>query len=892
MASPLPNFPNDSVRSKANWIGRYLAVERKFDDKLKNVLTDSLSGIDEAFGNLGDKFSDEIRRTQLSQSNRALRGVISGIFGETGDLIREHRQDAAVAAVDAGLFDQRSILSRVFKNPADRNAYAESLRQTGKRNIESVITRVLESERPLSSRVYHSEALANGQVYQVINRALARGDSAKNLARDVKALIRPDVAGGVSYAAMRLGRTEINNAFHAQAIHDAQESPWVQSIRWHLSKVHEPQGCVCEKYALQGIFDVDHVPGKPHPNCRCYITPELPDYDSFEKDLLSGQYNDYLDSAIFGDPPPSAAAKIPVEITPPKPEKLQWDGPDVAVPTKNKDVLNSIEYNWKYPTFDTNKKYLREGARDAAERGYSGANVRLLNKQSDEIPLYPDPLREGHLPPAAVEALKTQGKELFSMAVHHPPTIKPMYRGIMVEDSAKLEVGQQISMPLSSFTPKQGVAQGFAGDVRFSGEDAWKSKSIKHGTDGVLFELQPGAKAARLPKNYGAEEVVSQGTYEIVSTTPGETKRLATSWAYNPETREYDIPHMTDVNIPKRVVIKHVSLEEKDKVTLSAPELTQDKKDRLAAILARAEADVAAKNAAKVQAESVAEVGFRVERERQAAEKAAAAKDRAEAIAKRKAAEAEAAKDVTVPEKLSEANTVKQVTNFMQDKYAGLEMHGFSNDLTLDSVKEITQTFETYFSKFPDSPVYSLRVDNSTRGGTALTLYQDGKVELVFNKDYMSIPYKEMKKIREQSEKDGWSAKGTGNPWESTFIHEWGHVLDYSNGAQLSREIDPLSYAKRSGNRDAKVSDFWFDTFELLTGSSDWDEYTAWVENQQPSDYSKTNGEEMVAESFLSSEIGQAAKNKVVNGVVDRLLKNYEKRSKPKVFVKLRKKEK
>lgn len=299
MSLPLPSY--DPV-SRANWLGRYLAVERNFDKQLNSVLKDSLSGIDEAFAKHNRNFSDQVRRVQLSQSRRALRDVIGSIFGSTGNLIRNNRQDAAVAAIDAALFDERSIIARIFTNPVARKAYAQSLRQSGRRNIESVMTRVLETEIPLSKRVYKSQALANGMVGKTINRALARGDSFKDLARDVTALIDPAVPGGVSYAARRLGRTEINNAFHAQSIHDAQEHPWIQEMEWHLSKVHVTDpGDECELYAIQKDFNVERVPEKPHPHCRCFVTPKLPDYNDFENALVSGQYDDYLNRVLGFD---------------------------------------------------------------------------------------------------------------------------------------------------------------------------------------------------------------------------------------------------------------------------------------------------------------------------------------------------------------------------------------------------------------------------------------------------------------------------------------------------------------------------------------------------------------------------------------------------------------
>lgn len=391
MTSPAP-LPGQDPIQRANWLGRYLGVERKFDESLKTVLVDALSGIDDAFGNLGGKFSDRVRRAQLSQSNRAVRGIIHGLWGDTGNLVREYRQDAAVAAVDAGLYDQRSILARIFPDSASRTAYADSLRQTGRRNIESVITRVIETEKPLSARVYKSEALANGLVSTTVNRALARGDSAANLARDVKALIDPNVPGGVSYAAKRLGRTEINNAFHAQSIHDAQQSPWIQQMRWYLSKVHVTDpGDECEDYAQIGLFPIESVPEKPHPNCRCYVTPELPEYQNFENALVAGQYDSYLDSVLGFDHTDELAAKVRAtkkvaeKAAPPFQYKEIVEDPEIPLLTDIKNAKTHAEVTAALQTRYPHLKFAGwnktnvslEGAKETAE---------AITRNMDNIP--------------------------------------------------------------------------------------------------------------------------------------------------------------------------------------------------------------------------------------------------------------------------------------------------------------------------------------------------------------------------------------------------------------------------------------------------------------------------------------------------------------------------
>jgi hypothetical protein len=604
MSLPLPN---DENRSKANWIGRYLEVERKFDDKLKVVLTDALSGIDDAFGKLGDKFSDQVKRAQLSQSRRALRSRINGIFGDTGNLIRDYRSDAALAAVDAGLYEQRSILGRIFPNPVARQAYADSLRLSGMRNIESTITHVLETEKPLSARVYKTAALANGQVSQAINRSLARGDSAQKLAKSVRALIDPDVPGGVSYAAKRLGRTEINNAFHAQSIHDAQLAPWVQEMRWHLSKVHEPQGCVCETYAVYGLFPIEHVPEKPHPNCRCYVTPELPAYDNFENALLSGQFDDFL------------------------------------------------------------------------------------NKQ-------------------------------------------------------------------------------------------------------LGFET------------YSARE-------------------------------------------------------------MSSGDLTRAERIRLSR--EKYEAEMAAQKSGlnKLKAQSAAE-------------------------AKRKLVE-DTANDVLIPESIREAKTPQQVVNFIRNKYDGLEVHGFLNDMPLESVQETFETFEDLYEEYPETMLRRIRIGEDTDGGKAITKGITSKAkdgyEIVLNVDDFYTPYAEAKRLREEEEESGEKVKTSGKPWESTFTHEFAHNIDFSTGRHVSQSVDTRIYRRTSGNRDAKFSDYWYDTWEI-NHDGDWNDYEDWVESMVPSKYARHNGDEFTAEAFTGYSFG-TVKDKVTGEVYKNLTKMYRNRERKDIinFIKLRK---
>lgn len=338
MASPIPGLDRRTA-TRANWLGRYLSVERGFDEEIKKVLAGAAVDTEKRLVSLvGDeRIGSKTRRLQLSQARNQLRGTMTGLFGEVTGLIKHFRSHAAGEAAKAAMIDEMPLLRKYFGNKSDADAYQRSMVQSANRNVEATLTRVLGySKMPLSKRVYKTEALSKGLVDTAINNALSRGDSARDLAKAVAKLIDPNVPGGVSYAAMRLGRTEINNAFHAQSIKDAEDKPWVQSMTWHLSKVHEPQGCLCEVYAQQGKFPLGHVPAKPHPQCRCYVTPDQQDYDSFEQSLLGGQYDSYLDSILDAAgaggsdmlPPKPASAPKPVErplheVTKEKIEKAQ-----------------------------------------------------------------------------------------------------------------------------------------------------------------------------------------------------------------------------------------------------------------------------------------------------------------------------------------------------------------------------------------------------------------------------------------------------------------------------------------------------------------------------------------------------------------------------------------
>ena len=279
---------------------RYIGVQEKYDSIIHHALTDAA---DDAAGHilrLGGKndIGSSVRRYQMQLARKSIKDVLRLFFGHLTDTIRTGQADAAVAAVEAGFVNDRRVLDRLFPNHQDRQNWQDSMRQQASRGVQSMMKSIFDTQQPLSTRVYHTRSIANGYVDKRINSGLARGLSVGELAKEVRGSIRPDTPGGVGYAAKRLARTEINNAYHGQAISDVQDRPWVEYVEWRLSKVHKPTGCVCEQYATMRRWDKNYVPKKPHPNCMCYIVPVLSDYDEFESQLLAGNYDQFIDENL------------------------------------------------------------------------------------------------------------------------------------------------------------------------------------------------------------------------------------------------------------------------------------------------------------------------------------------------------------------------------------------------------------------------------------------------------------------------------------------------------------------------------------------------------------------------------------------------------------------
>ena len=238
----------------------------------------------------------EVRRakTRLAQAN-------VNMWGDVKDATRVGIGDAFDSATDyQALFDER-----MFKAAGVDPAYwRQSMLAESRQGIESYISR-RENGYTLSDRVYRNQALSKGYVDRAVNNGLLLGKSAAEIANDVRGFISPNVPGGASYAAMRLGRTEVVNAYHQTNVRQMQREPWVERALWNLSGSH-PRPDECNEYAEDVTFRggepgewlTNSIPSKPHPQCLCYITPVLMDLDEFAARFKRGEYDNHINDVM------------------------------------------------------------------------------------------------------------------------------------------------------------------------------------------------------------------------------------------------------------------------------------------------------------------------------------------------------------------------------------------------------------------------------------------------------------------------------------------------------------------------------------------------------------------------------------------------------------------
>lgn len=283
------------------WISAYARVQRITDREILRLLRESYRDVSRMLNEMARRpgVGAAVRREQLQTVKRNLLREQAAVYRRMGDIVGARRLEAMARAVAL-----ETRVAGVLLQAAGRADLIEPLRAGLMRGMEQTleiaVTRMTQSQFPLSERIYRTRLWLDGRLDRMINSALARGLTVREFAREALDWFNPNTPGGVRYASLRLARSEINNAFHAVAVNQVAEAPWVNAMQWHLSRSH-PKADDCDRLAREdqfklgpGRFRPRDVPRKPHPQCFCYITPVVVDEDEFLDHLIAGRYDGYI----------------------------------------------------------------------------------------------------------------------------------------------------------------------------------------------------------------------------------------------------------------------------------------------------------------------------------------------------------------------------------------------------------------------------------------------------------------------------------------------------------------------------------------------------------------------------------------------------------------------
>lgn len=287
------------------WIERYILVQKAADNRLFRLLQDAANDVGPAINRISGKsgVGAEVRKNQLIGARGAITRRLAYFWRDMGKLVASSRTQAQSEAIRMSFDWDEVLLKEAIPSKSDRDAIRDYLLSNAERNIDTLLARVFATHLPLSQKVYRTSQLANGWVERTVNSGLARGATAKEIANDVKYMINPETPGGVSYAAMRLSRTEINNAYHAQSVFSNLNKPWSEGMKWNKSRSHKTPD-ECDRLASvdngfgPGVYSANSVPNKPHPQCLCYVVPELMPVEQFIRELRFGTFDAWMEENI------------------------------------------------------------------------------------------------------------------------------------------------------------------------------------------------------------------------------------------------------------------------------------------------------------------------------------------------------------------------------------------------------------------------------------------------------------------------------------------------------------------------------------------------------------------------------------------------------------------
>jgi len=205
---------------------------------------------------------------------------------------------SGMAAVAQDVANAKTQLYDQYARADGQQINWDSLMGTVPGDVVSVAAnRLWPDGKILSDRIWNLGIHAREGVNGIITGGIARGQSAVSMSKELRRfLVNPDLTPGttwttkvkpsvtgrgtIHYNALRLARTEINNAYREAQVQTAMRSPLVSGLKWNLSASH-PILDICDAWAEvdayglgSGVYPPEAMP-IDHPQGLCFFTEVL-----------------------------------------------------------------------------------------------------------------------------------------------------------------------------------------------------------------------------------------------------------------------------------------------------------------------------------------------------------------------------------------------------------------------------------------------------------------------------------------------------------------------------------------------------------------------------------------------------------------------------------------
>lgn len=307
----------------------YEALYRAAKNTFPQLTTQALVKLKNIYQQAGRDLAERILAAEMKNLSELTTNSWRAIETQL-DLSRLEIQNALDAQIQANVTKGTRTFSRInhdyFTDVLDDSG--ERITESGlsnmfsvldKRVIASVINRIFQDGYVYSDRIWRAAAQYGDDMKNIISAGLAQGRDIVKIAKDIQVYIKDDkvalvgrygelkrgsrefirrIGNRVDYRALRLLRSELYASMQDAAKLAARFNPACTGMVNWVRGGSQDWGCSCPEYAEQSPWELEKVPGFPHPNCLCRLVPVLRPLREFIGDLKEwarGGSVDYID---------------------------------------------------------------------------------------------------------------------------------------------------------------------------------------------------------------------------------------------------------------------------------------------------------------------------------------------------------------------------------------------------------------------------------------------------------------------------------------------------------------------------------------------------------------------------------------------------------------------